>query len=429
MCGIIAVIAKHGDMEKAREAMLEQYENQYSRGTRGFGLIEVTPKSTRIRRATEPVKALIDITRSTAGILLFHHRTPTSTENTLATTHPMLVSNPELESDWYICHNGTIRNADELKKKHEALGYIYTTKHKSNTHYESAYWDKFNDSEALAIELARYLEHKTKEVEWNGAAAFIGVKVNKKTGKPGLITYGKGEGNPLQMKETPDNLIIASDIPGENVYEHDEKKVSILTLKAINDPSKWNKDSKDNTPLMDMAFTSELAIAKPLVTITHHVGYHDVTKIRPLGLLAAGRDENGVKTGNAIVHYTDETCGPSEEDPTPRQRAFFKMADKTMAKVASVIANIFENLSDGELDDRDVQEYMNEIESIIRARFAGATRTRFHLDKVEEEQMTTEMGNQMSDKTEEEPIDSAITRMTGDTRENPNRNSAWDNGY
>lgn len=394
-------------MEKAREAMLEQFENQHSRGTRGFGLVEVNTKNVRVRRATEGTLALLNVVRSEAPILLFHHRIPTSTDNTLQTAHPIKVSHSELNGDWYIMHNGVVGNCDELKKAHEALGYVYTTQVKEQYHYQNSSWEKFNDSEALAIELVRYMEGKTEEVSWRGSAAFIGVKVNKKTGKPSLIIYGRGDTNPLQMKETEDNLIIASEIPGENVFDHDLKTVSILSLKAIREKDLWPKDSKENTPLLDMAYGSELKIKEPppvpVVRTTYrgeHTHYNNFTekdKVRPLGLLEAGRNEKeDGEASNAVIHY-----GPTEEDSptektieTPKQRAFSKMADKVTEKIAVIIADIFENLSEGEVDEQDMFGYMKDIEKVITDRFQGAERARFHLDKQEEAQMAIDLDTQ-----------------------------------
>ncbi len=413
------MIAKHGDMDKAREAMLEQYENQHTRGTRGFGLIEATNQGIRIRKATEPVKALLDVARSEAPILLFHHRMPTSTDNTLMQAHPIKVSNPELHSDWYISHNGVIRNADELKKKHEELGYVYTTQTKGAYHYEGGTWEKFNDSEAFAIELVRFLEGKTKHGSWTGAAAFIGLKVNKKTQKPSLVVFGRGESNPLQMKETEDNLIIASDIAGEGVFDHELKSVSILSMKAIGNPDKWPKDSKDNTPLLEMAFTDELKIVEPPVehgTVTHFPGrtsLRNKNDSKTTGLLTAGRkdDENA---SNAIIHYNDqgEVTDVTEEE-TPRQRAFYKMADKVTEKIASIVNLIFENLSEGDLDNQDMKEYMLDIETVIRERFKGAERARYHLDKQEDIESTRIEDTPPVAPVISDPLDHAIRTMTG----------------
>lgn len=412
MCGIIAVIAKHGDMEKAREAMLEQYENQYSRGTRGFGLIEVTNKGIRIRKATEPVKALLDIGRSEAPILLFHHRMPTSTDNKLDQAHPMKVSNDELKSDWYISHNGVIQNANELKKKHEEAGYTYDTIVKEKYHYENSTWQKFNDSEAFAIELVRFLEGKIEEVTWTGAAAFVGIRVNKKTQKPTQVVFGRGETNPLQMKETEDNLILASDIAGEDVFDHELKAVSFLSLKAINNPAKWPKTSNDKMPLLEMAYTNEIKIKEePMVTHHYHAGFQDKDKIRPYGLLTAGHKDDG-KASNAVIHLENIEQGPTEEETSPKQKAFYKMADKTTEKVACIINLIFENLSEGEMDDRDMQEYMNDIEGVIRERFKGAERARYHLDKQEEVQMANDLDRLPFETPTKDALDKSIDNMT-----------------
>lgn len=415
MCGIIAVIAKNGDLEKAREAMLEQYENQHDRGTRGFGLIEVTKGGTRVRKATEPTKALIDVVRSDAPILLFHHRFPTSTENTLDQAHPMFVSNEELSGDWYVCHNGTLRNQDELRKQHEKLGYVYRTI--TNSKYNN--FEKFNDSEAFAIDLVRFLEGKTAEMDHLGPAAFIGVKIDKATKKPVNILFGRGNGNPLNIKETADNLIIASDIPGKGVIIHPEKVASILQLKAINSPNLWPKDSADDMPLFSMSNTMDLKIAVPPTIKT--TPYRNTTgvgfqpdKVTNHRLLEEGRKE-GI-TQRAFIKKEDEVEEETEAetDATPRQIAFAKMAERTLDRMAPTIEMLFEQLSEGDLDDTDMNSYMFDLQKIIKERFAGARRFRHHADRFEESQMQRDLRENHAPSTNiQDPLDHALNGMLG----------------
>lgn len=428
MCGIIAVIAKRGDKEKAREAMMNQFENQHNRGGRGFGLVELTPKGFRVRKATEPIKALLDVRMSDAGILLFHHRAPTSTDNTLQTAHPILVSHAELSGDWYVEHNGVIRNCDELKKKHEALGYVYNTV-ETKTYSMNNHYSKYNDSEAFAIELVRYLEGLITEVEWQGPAAFTAAKISKKTNKPSCIVFGRGETNPLQMFEDEDNLIIASDIPGQ-VMTMPEKTVAVLQIKAIQSPDLWPKESKDNTPLLDMATLGEIKIKEKVVVAVSshsHSGYSPNSrgfqdKKKTTGLLEAGRNGSGGSEekmlGNAVIRFD---AGPEERDSdddslTPRLRGFFKMADKVSEKINVTLTELFTNLSEGEVDDKDMKEYMTQIEKAIRARFDGATRARFHFDKYEEDTMNADlaMQHEMGPKNETQvAVDKLVEDMSG----------------
>lgn len=258
MCGLIGFVGrKDADVELAKEFILDQYDKQHHRGSEGFGLIRASESSLKLRRATQEVKAMIDITQAKENILLFHHRYPTSTENKQPQTHPIHVKNSELKYDWYIQHNGVISNAKDLAKTHQNdLGYTYTTKelHKSYKSYKgtSGYtWQdeyKFNDSEALAIELARYLEGKSKEIATIGSVAFQAIKVNKETNITEQVLWGRNDShNNLYYSETPEGIVIASELEGgenttnftaqaldtKHIYEKDSPKKLLEKTKTI----------------------------------------------------------------------------------------------------------------------------------------------------------------------------------------------------
>jgi len=233
MCGLIGFIGKKDvDPEISQEFILDQFDEQHNRGSKGFGLIKIDKNSLKIKRATQEMKALIDVSRAEAQALFFHHRLPTSTENTQDQTHPIKVSHAELSGDWYVQHNGVISNDNLLKTIHQNdLGYAYTTLTKEYpSMYSTAPIEKFNDSEAFAIELARYLEGLSHEIGTFGNAAFLAVKTDKKTGLVTDFYWGRNDGsNKLFVDETPAGIVIASELPaGENVTnfvaEHLEAK-------------------------------------------------------------------------------------------------------------------------------------------------------------------------------------------------------------
>jgi len=186
MCGLIGWLSKNQNVptERVRTYVVDQFQDQISRGTRGFGLVEIGDDGyTNVLRATSEPKMLLDAYSSKVKHLFLHHRSPTSSENTLDQTHPMEVEHEELSYIWNIMHNGTIHNAETLKKEHEALGYVYLTEHKIS--YPGYSSQKFNDSEALAIELARFLENKSKEgkpptMNTKGGFAFMAIATDKK---------------------------------------------------------------------------------------------------------------------------------------------------------------------------------------------------------------------------------------------------------
>lgn len=421
MCGIIAVIAKAGDMEKAREALLNQWQNQHGRGNRGFGLIEVTKGGVRVRRAVEPIKANLDVMRSEAGILLFHHRNPTSTENNMQQTHPIFVSHPELKFDYLISHNGVIRNSDELKRAHEALGYKYTTEEEHTYSTSNHTWSKHNDSEAFAIELCRFHEEKQEEMKTLGPAAFHGVKMDKKTGRPLLLMFGRADTNPLDVFEDNDNLIIASDIPGRDVIIHKEKTMSVLPIKAILTPKLWPAVTEDSKvgPLTSMLTATPIVLKAPPVTHVSSsnnspkgMGFQTATATKPMGLLEAGRKESdsGTKHGNATVKKSvfatrTNTGGGTEDTPTqdeletpsPRELAFAKMATRTTEAIALLVDSVFNALSEAPMEDEDLKAYLDEMGEIIKSTFEGAERARFNFDKHEQDAFDSQMARQIAE--------------------------------
>lgn len=205
MCGLVGVFSKRN--KNAGQYAFELYSKQKTRGQRGFGYLAIKDGYiVEVGRAKTELGIRGELMGVKADAILFHHRLPTSTDNTVGTTHPILVSNELLVYDYYVAHNGVITNASELKREHNELGYIYTTEHSIS---ESAtYKDgtkeiitegvtKFNDSESLAIEIARHLEGLSDEIGTTGSVAFWAAQVVKETGKINTIYLGKNHGRDL----------------------------------------------------------------------------------------------------------------------------------------------------------------------------------------------------------------------------------------
>lgn len=212
MCGIIGAISIDGS--PVNEKVIDQFQDQKSRGMEGFGasmlVAEGDQEQMKTFRATMAQKALLDLYMKESKLILFHHRTPTSSDNLLSQTHPILVSSDVLDYDWLIAHNGMISNSDELKKKHNELGIEYSTDI-GTTHRG------FNDSESLAVELALFLERKKKEIEARGSAAVIGLQIDKATQKPVTFFYGKNTGNPLHASRNNHYIMVSSEGKGDLV--------------------------------------------------------------------------------------------------------------------------------------------------------------------------------------------------------------------
>ncbi len=239
MCGIIYV--HNPKAENAFGPVLKRYEAQKSRGEEGFGFVtfglETLQLSSYVRRAEEKdiKKAFqeLDGAKTKANACLFHHRYPTSTPNLAECAHPILVDNKELEHIYYVVHNGVLSNEDDLKIVHNALGYEYMTEitekqviSTRNGDYEFEPEVKFNDSEALAIELARFIDGKSKRIEAKGSMAFVVIQATR-SGVVTKLHYGRNYRNPLHLEIVDDLMCLKSEgkmtdiVPAEVLFSYD----------------------------------------------------------------------------------------------------------------------------------------------------------------------------------------------------------------
>lgn len=217
MCGIIHV--QRNDNKPAGKNVFKRYKKQVTRGSDGFGYIAIDgDRKIRVERFVEEDDVKKALLEEKSSNIIFHHRFPTSTENIKELNHPILVHHKELKCDYYVVHNGVITNEDDLFEDHGKLGYIYNTlceiqkvyKVKGMI-YEENVDTKFNDSESLAIELARYFEGLSDEINTCGNVAFIAVKVNKKSKKAEEILTGRNYGNPLTVEDGGNLMCVRSE--------------------------------------------------------------------------------------------------------------------------------------------------------------------------------------------------------------------------
>jgi len=219
MCGIIfsANFEKKKE-ETSNEWIINQYQDQINRGSQGFGAVFIQPDGTyKVTKACEQTKILMDLyhKENQTPIILMHHRFPTSSENKMIEAHPIEVNNGLLKHKYLMVHNGIINSANETKKKHEEeLGFVYTTQRKRNNLY-----DEFNDSECLAIELARLIEKQDNKININGSMAFIMLQIDKKENKITKMFFGHNNGAPLKMSKTQNKLRLSSEGEGNDVEE------------------------------------------------------------------------------------------------------------------------------------------------------------------------------------------------------------------
>lgn len=364
MCGLIGWISRN-DAAIAPDLVLDQYERQYDRGQRGFGLIEVTKSDIRVRRATEPVKALLDVARSTAPTLLFHHRFPTSTDNEMEQTHPMRVSHDELMYDYHIMHNGVIRNPDECRHEHEGLGYAYSTAAEyTYTHYRAGgTYEKFNDSESFAIELARFIEHKSEGLKAYGAAAFLGVALDKKTKKPVSIFFGTNGGNPLQIMEGT-GLLIGSELPEATSIPAMPNMLYTVDCKKLFDP-------KNKSSIMADVLTVPLTyIPEPeIVRMT----------LLPSKTQRIGFDTNKKKD----AEFAFEDTLPARDEAVQKRLDRF-INNLTEDVLIPAFGPFFDNAAYGDPDEDDVDELLMSLRDELLDQLPLLQEIREHFDKEDE---------------------------------------------
>lgn len=207
MCGIICAINTGKNALPVNDSVIMQFEDQQNRGTNGFGIIKVLEDGTyKVDRATEGCKFMWDLHSDKVTKMIVHHRYPTSSANKIKQTHPMLVDNGSLKYKYYVVHNGVISNDDEVKKIHEDLGFVYETNDGT----------KFNDSECLAIDVARFIEGQINITDSIGSVAFVCIQVDKKTNKAIKLFFGRNT-NPLNMAKTRGKLFLSSEGQGDPI--------------------------------------------------------------------------------------------------------------------------------------------------------------------------------------------------------------------
>jgi predicted glutamine amidotransferase len=205
MCGIIGAFHTGPKKEPVNEIALEQFEDQQDRGVKGFGIVKIQDDMAyKIERATEGYKFMWDIHHDPVKAMIVHHRQPTSSDNKIAQTHPIVVDNGSLKFKYLLVHNGICHNDEEIKLEHEKLGFVYTTVDKAGA------VDKFNDSECVAIEVARFIEKQVDVIGTKGSAAFMCLQIDKKTDKITKLFFGRNDTNPLKMAKTRNVMIISS---------------------------------------------------------------------------------------------------------------------------------------------------------------------------------------------------------------------------
>lgn len=252
MCGVI--YGSRSDGQPIGNAVLKRYNHQRKRGFNGFGYIAITDGYiSEYKRFEKEEDCDAAVRQCQASEILFHHRLPTSVDNYEEVAHPIKISNKILKHDYYLIHNGVLRNHDYLKVKHEKLGFKYTTIIETETitrtvkaEYRETK-EEYNDSEALAVDLALFLERKQEKIESVGTIAFICLQTNKR-GRVLKIFYGRNTGNPLVLEKNNDLFFIKSEGAGISIKQDElvelDYKTKELSIREVEIGKEYYKASK-----------------------------------------------------------------------------------------------------------------------------------------------------------------------------------------
>lgn len=201
MCGIVFARDKHG--ARVNNLVKTLYHNQAVRGKEGFGFLARTTKDHVLNRKAISEKEIMKmLAHVSAKDLLFHHRSATTADIKVEACHPFEIT---LDGKIFtLVHNGTVLNAKDLFKEHILEGIKYTSGDGTDKNL-------FNDSEALAFDVALFLTKKQKEIRARGFIAFICIRRDQKTGVFEKIYFYRNPTRPLQILNIDDVFVLASD--------------------------------------------------------------------------------------------------------------------------------------------------------------------------------------------------------------------------
>ena len=226
MCGIIS-IKNLKDSHPVNELVKICYQNQKGRGQQGFGFVGLSKERVDIYRAVDEKEIVKYLNQYEYDEIIFHHRMPTSTRNTLKSAHPFITE--VADKRYYFIHNGHIQNAEKLRERHAERGIAYSSMDE----------DGFNDSEALAWDFCLWLNNQQEKVEAEGSVAFVCLEVNKKTSRAERLYFYRNGGAQLKMYKDKSLFLLASEgnyppIKKDRLYFWDYEKRQIKRSRSLN---------------------------------------------------------------------------------------------------------------------------------------------------------------------------------------------------
>jgi len=198
MCGII--YAKNlTDNHPVNSLIKILYENQKERGQLGFGFVGLNAEQIGTYRATDEKGIMKYLNECQYDEIIFHHRFPTSTQNSLKGTHPFVIEIDDKR--YYFVHNGIIQNANELRERHSKEGIAYASEEGAD----------FNDSEALAWDFCLRLNNKQAKVEAVGSVAFVCLEIDRKTRRAEKLYFYRNDEAQLKIYKDETLLLLATE--------------------------------------------------------------------------------------------------------------------------------------------------------------------------------------------------------------------------
>jgi hypothetical protein len=301
---------------------------------------------------------------------------PTSTDNKINQTHPILVDHPDFKHKYLVTHNGIIRNDDDIKEEHEKEGFKYTT-------IEKPKWNNiepnFNDSETIAIEIAKFIEKKSKKIKTIGSAAIIGLKIDKKTNKIKTLFFVRNGGNPIKMSMTRNKLRLSSEgegelIPINTLYETNINKLKLKKKEIVITESTYEAKTVITTDNKPISSTTETPPLTSRCTRDRYHGYYnddDEDWNDQYGtvkyLTNDKEDEEIIKKAERIVNNTDFYDVEGKYMDYSEISVLLDRAEEKGHDLISEIIDKLGNCDEGTLvDDETITEVINEIQVILQ---------------------------------------------------------------
>ncbi len=236
MCGIISV-KNLVDDKPVNHLVKFLYFNQKERGQEGYGFVGLNASRLDTYRATTEAGFLGFLDAYPYDEVILHHRLPTSTENTIAATHPFVLKRHG--KVYYFLHNGVIGNSAELQARHARRGLPYAS---LDVRQQS-----FNDSEALAWEFILWLTGEEKSVRAQGSAAFLCLEVEGKSNKAQRLYFYRNASAALRVYRDKTVLVVTSEgnwglpvKPGKVwYYDYASRKIKASRELAIAESRLW----------------------------------------------------------------------------------------------------------------------------------------------------------------------------------------------